>query len=81
MWVIEEAFHAPGAHFYDINGKKHNCGSGYFLKFGCFFLLQAENHFITGEGGMITTNNTKLYEKLKKVLRSYGIIHRSCIYD
>jgi len=71
MWVIEEASHAPGGHFFDINEKKHNCGSGYFAELAVFSFLP-ENHITTDEGGMITTNNTVLHEKIK-MLRSHGV--------
>jgi UDP-4-amino-4,6-dideoxy-N-acetyl-beta-L-altrosamine transaminase len=71
MWIIEDACHAPGAHFFDIHGTRHNCGSGYFAELAVFSFHPVK-HIATGEGGMITTNNIALYEKLK-LLRTHGI--------
>jgi len=71
LWIIEDACHAPGAHFFDSQGTRHNCGSGYFAEL-TVFSFHPVKHIATGEGGMITTNNLALYEKLK-LLRTHGI--------
>lgn len=65
--VIEDACQAHGAKF---NGKK----VGSFGDLGCFSFYATKN-MTTGEGGMITTNNKNLYEKLK-LLRSHGSLKR-----
>ncbi len=79
MWIVEDACHAPGGHFFDINEKRHNCGSGYFAELAVFSFHPVK-HIATGEGGMITTNNTQLYEKLK-LLRTHGITKDPAIMD
>jgi len=62
--VIEDAAHACGATY---NGKK----VGSFGDLGCFSFHAVKN-LSCGDGGMITTNNKTLYERLKR-LRWCGI--------
>lgn len=71
LWIIEDACHAPGGYFTDSNGKKQNCGNGNFADLA-IFSFHPVKHIATGEGGMITTNNKELYEKLL-LLRTHGI--------
>lgn len=71
LWIIEDACHAPGGYFTDKNGKKQNCGNGNFADLA-IFSFHPVKHIAAGEGGMITTNNEKLYHKLRN-LRSHGI--------
>lgn len=70
-WIIEDACHAPGGHFTDSRGIKNNCGNGNFADLS-IFSFHPVKHIATGEGGMITTNNEKLYHKLRN-LRTHGI--------
>lgn len=62
--VIEDAAHALGA---DYKGKK--IGS---LSDMTTFSFHPVKHITTGEGGMIVTNDEKLYERLK-LFRTHGI--------
>ncbi len=64
--VIEDAAHALGAEYMD-----EKIGS---CKYSDMTILSfhAVKHITTGEGGMVLTNDIKLYEKLK-VLRTHGI--------
>ena len=71
LWMIEDASHAPGGYFIDSNGQKQNCGNGRFADLTTFSFHPVK-HITTGEGGMITTNNEKLYHKLRN-LRTHGI--------
>lgn len=71
-WIIEDACHAPGGYFMDSNGQKQNCGNGQFADLA-IFSFHPVKHIASGEGGMITTNNEKLYKKLL-TLRTHGII-------
>ena len=64
LMVIEDAAHALGA---DYKGRKAGCISDMTT-----FSFHPVKHITTGEGGMITTNDKKLYEKLK-LFRSHGI--------
>jgi len=70
-WIIEDACHAPGGYFIDSNGIKQNCGNGEFADLS-IFSFHPVKHIATGEGGMVTTNNEKLYHKLRN-LRTHGI--------
>lgn len=71
LWIIEDACHAPGASFTDSRNKKRNCGNGVYADLAVFSFHPVK-HIACGEGGMITTNNPKLYEKLL-LLRTHGI--------
>ena len=71
LWIIEDACHAPGGYFTDSFGKKQNCGNGNYADLS-IFSFHPVKHIATGEGGMITTNNKLLYDKLC-TLRTHGI--------
>jgi dTDP-4-amino-4,6-dideoxygalactose transaminase len=62
--VIEDAAHAPGAR---LNGRS----AGAWSDIGCFSFFSNKN-LSTGEGGMLTTNQDDLAEKLR-ILRSHGM--------
>lgn len=70
-WIIEDACHAPGGYFVDSKGTHQNCGNGNFADLA-IFSFHPVKHITTGEGGMITTNNEKLFRKLRN-LRTHGI--------
>ncbi|WP_268123767.1 UDP-4-amino-4,6-dideoxy-N-acetyl-beta-L-altrosamine transaminase [Roseivirga pacifica] len=70
-WIIEDACHAPGAFFEDSMGEKIKAGSGVYADLA-IFSFHPVKHIAAGEGGMITTNNEELYEKLL-MLRTHGI--------
>ena len=71
LWIIEDACHAPGGYFTDSKGNKQNCGNGNFAELA-IFSFHPVKHIATGEGGMITTNDKALYDRLM-VLRTHGI--------
>jgi UDP-4-amino-4,6-dideoxy-N-acetyl-beta-L-altrosamine transaminase len=71
IWIIEDACHAPGGFFIDSIGNKQRCGNGNFADLAVFSFHPVK-HIACGEGGMITTNNEKLYKKLLS-LRTHGI--------
>jgi len=62
--IIEDCAHAFGAEY---NGQK--IGNNENI---CVFSLQAIKHLTTGDGGIITLPNKKLYDRCK-LLRWYGI--------
>ena len=64
LLVIEDAAHALGA---DYKGRKVGTISDMTT-----FSFHPVKHITTGEGGMITTNDRKLYERLK-LFRTHGI--------
>lgn len=71
LWILEDAAHAPGAFFYDSVDKKILCGSNIYSDCSVFSFHPVK-HIACGEGGMVTTNNKEIYEKLF-LLRSHGI--------
>lgn len=71
LWIIEDACHSPGGFFIDDNGIRQNCGNGKFANLA-IFSFHPVKHIAAGEGGMVTTNDQKLYEHLKN-LRTHGI--------
>ena len=64
LCIIEDCAHAPGAEY---NGKK--CGT--IGEIGCFSFFPNKN-MTTAEGGMITTNDDDLAEKIR-LMRSHGM--------
>ncbi|SHF90272.1 hypothetical protein SAMN05444483_103170 [Salegentibacter echinorum] len=72
LWIIEDSCHAPGGSFKDQSGEKQTCGNGNFADLA-IFSFHPVKHIASGEGGMITTNNKELYEKLLQ-LRTHGIV-------
>lgn len=71
LWILEDACHAPGGYFLDSEGRKHVCGSGESADM-TVFSFHPVKHIACGEGGMITTNDPSLYQKLL-LLRTHGI--------
>ena len=72
LWILEDSCHAPGGYFYDASNQKQKCGNGSFADLA-IFSFHPVKHIASGEGGMITTNNKELYQKLL-TLRSHGIV-------
>jgi UDP-4-amino-4,6-dideoxy-N-acetyl-beta-L-altrosamine transaminase len=70
-WIIEDACHAPGGYFIDSKNNKNICGNGNYADLSVFSFHPVK-HIATGEGGMITTNNFDLYNRLIQ-LRTHGI--------
>lgn len=62
--LIEDVAHAPGATY-----KAQACGT--FGDFGCFSFFSNKN-LSTGEGGMLTVNDRKLYDTAR-LIRSHGM--------
>lgn len=71
LWVIEDACHAPGGFFTDMEGNQQNCGNSNFADLATFSFHPVK-HIASGEGGMITTNDVSLYKRLLE-LRTHGI--------
>ncbi|MGX7394459.1 DegT/DnrJ/EryC1/StrS family aminotransferase [Carnobacterium mobile] len=68
LLVIEDCAQAIGV-------KVNNKMVGNFGDFGCFSLHPLKNLSVFGDGGFITTNDTRLFEKVK-LLRNHGLINR-----
>ena len=71
FWVLEDACHAPGAYFYDSKQNKQYAGNCNYAKIG-IFSFHPVKHIAAGEGGIITTNDEKIYQRLL-YLRTHGI--------
>jgi UDP-4-amino-4,6-dideoxy-N-acetyl-beta-L-altrosamine transaminase len=74
-WIIEDACHAPGGSFTNTSGNTIHCGSGRYAELA-IFSFHPVKHIAAGEGGMITTNDEKLYKHLLR-LRTHGITRES----
>jgi len=77
LWILEDACHAPGGYFTDSKGIKQQCGNGVYADLA-IFSFHPVKHIACGEGGMITTNNKTLYDKLM-MLRTHGITKDPCL--
>jgi perosamine synthetase len=64
LFVIEDCAQSHGAHY---KGKM----TGVTSDMGCFSFYSTKNMTVCGDGGMVTTNNEKLAEKIK-LLRNHG---------
>jgi UDP-4-amino-4,6-dideoxy-N-acetyl-beta-L-altrosamine transaminase len=78
LWIIEDACHAPGGSFVKTNGQESKCGSGEFADLA-IFSFHPVKHIASGEGGMITTNDESLYNRLL-ALRTHGIVKDDNLY-
>ncbi|WP_149276965.1 UDP-4-amino-4,6-dideoxy-N-acetyl-beta-L-altrosamine transaminase [Pareuzebyella sediminis] len=78
LWIIEDACHAPGGSFQDVNDVTQFCGNGKFADLA-IFSFHPVKHIASGEGGMITTNNEERYQKLLQ-LRTHGIVRNTDLY-
>jgi len=79
LWIIEDACHAPGGYFVDANKNKQRCGNSNFANLA-IFSFHPVKHIACGEGGMVTTNDTDLYQKLL-ALRTHGITKNETEYS
>ncbi|ATP58004.1 UDP-4-amino-4,6-dideoxy-N-acetyl-beta-L-altrosamine transaminase [Pedobacter ginsengisoli] len=78
LWIIEDACHAPGGYFIDSKGGRQTCGNGINADLA-IFSFHPVKHIASGEGGMITTNDRHLYDKLLQ-LRTHGIVKSEDAY-
>jgi dTDP-4-amino-4,6-dideoxygalactose transaminase len=70
--IIEDACHAIGAQYLDIEHKfPHGKMVGNLSAIACFSFFSNKN-LVTGEGGMVVTNNEDYAAKIK-LLRSHGM--------
>jgi len=79
LWIIEDACHSPGGYFIDSKGEKQFCGNGRFADLAAFSFHPVK-HIAAGEGGLISTNNKELYEKLLQ-LRTHGITRDTKVFS
>jgi dTDP-4-amino-4,6-dideoxygalactose transaminase len=67
--VIEDAAQAIGAEYQYPDGRKNRAGS--MGQYGCFSFFPSKNLGAFGDGGMVTTNNPDIHDRLK-ILREHG---------
>lgn len=79
LWIIQDSCHSPGGYFTDSRGEKQYCGNGQFAELA-IFSFHPVKHIASGEGGMMTTNDEVLYNKLL-MLRSHGITRDSSLFQ
>jgi UDP-4-amino-4,6-dideoxy-N-acetyl-beta-L-altrosamine transaminase len=77
-WIIQDSCHSPGGFFIDSKGGKQNCGNGNYADLA-IFSFHPVKHIASGEGGMMTTNDEVLYQKLL-MLRTHGIVKSNDLY-
>lgn len=70
LWIIEDAAHALGAHLQTVQGEEVVGASSYADV--TVFSFHPAKHITTGEGGMVTTRDQKLYERMQ-LLRSHSM--------
>lgn len=75
LWIIEDACHAPGAWYKNSSGEKIFAGSCRYADL-TVFSFHPVKHIACGEGGMVTTNNKLLFDKLS-LFRTHGITKES----
>ena len=78
LWILEDACHAPGGYFVNSREEHEYCGNGKYADVA-IFSFHPVKHIACGEGGMITTNNEKIYKKLLQ-LRTHGIVKVEDLY-
>lgn len=79
LWIIEDACHSPGGYYIDSHEQQQLAGNGVHSDLAVFSFHPVK-HIATGEGGMITTNNKELYQKLIS-LRTHGITKNETDYQ
>jgi UDP-4-amino-4,6-dideoxy-N-acetyl-beta-L-altrosamine transaminase len=70
-WIIQDSCHSPGGYFVNSLGENQKCGNGKYADLS-IFSFHPVKHIACGEGGMITTNNKKIYNIINN-LRTHGI--------
>ncbi len=69
LTVIEDAAQAIGAEYEFDDGTVRRAGA--IGEYGCFSFFPSKNLGAFGDGGMVTTNNANIYERLR-VMRVHG---------
>ena len=69
MTIIEDAAQAIGSEYEFADGKVRRAGT--MGQYGCFSFFPSKNLGAFGDGGMVTTNQEEIYERLK-IMRVHG---------
>ena len=72
LLIIEDAAHAVGTAYIDSKGKRHLIGANAFSDITTFSFHPVKT-IAMGEGGAVTTNDSKIAEALK-LYRSHGMV-------
>jgi dTDP-4-amino-4,6-dideoxygalactose transaminase len=69
MTIIEDAAQAIGSEYEFADGKVRRAGT--IGQYGCFSFFPSKNLGAFGDGGMVTTDQAEIYERLK-IMRVHG---------
>ncbi|MFH1935789.1 MAG: DegT/DnrJ/EryC1/StrS family aminotransferase [Pseudomonadota bacterium] len=69
LTIIEDAAQAIGSDYEFMDGKVRRAGT--IGQYGCFSFFPSKNLGAFGDGGMVTTNQEEIYERLK-IMRVHG---------
>ncbi len=79
LWLIEDACHAPGGGYIDSKNEVVKCGSNKYTD-ATIFSFHPVKHIAAGEGGLVTTNNSELRDRLN-LFRTHGITKNNLEYS
>lgn len=79
IWIIQDSCHSPGGYFIDSENKNQLCGNGKFADLS-IFSFHPVKHIACGEGGMVTTNNKNLFDRICE-LRTHGITKETARFN
>ncbi|MBV9464146.1 MAG: UDP-4-amino-4,6-dideoxy-N-acetyl-beta-L-altrosamine transaminase [Verrucomicrobiae bacterium] len=71
LWTIQDACHAPAAHWKDSTGKNHRVGDASHADV-VVMSLHPVKHFTAGEGGLVLTKRPEIAARVRS-LRTHGI--------
>lgn len=78
LWILEDACHAPGGSFKNSIEETVYCGDCRYAD-AAIFSFHPVKHIAAGEGGMITTNDEEVKQKLE-TLRTHGITNSAATF-
>jgi len=79
LWLLQDSCHSPGGFFIDSNKIKQHCGNSTYANMA-IFSFHPVKHIACGEGGMIVTNDEKIYKELL-LLRTHGITKETSLMN
>ncbi len=77
-WILEDACHGPGGSFSNSQGETIYAGSSRYAD-AAIFSFHPVKHIAAGEGGMVTTANQEVADKLN-LLRTHGITKDASLF-
>lgn len=77
-WILEDACHGPGGSFPNSQGETIYAGSSRYAD-AAIFSFHPVKHIAAGEGGIVTTANQEVADKLN-LLRTHGITKNANLF-